>query len=286
MPENVKQQTVELKNAIATLESQRAVLGDAVVEASISALHKQLAELERETEPPDRHKKLVSMLFVDIVGSTSIGQHLEPDEILEIMDGGLQRLARPIEAHGGRVTRFMGDGFKAVFGEPTAQENDAEMAVRAGLEILEDAKAYAVELEEKWHLTGFNVRIGINTGMVAIGGITESDDTVMGLTVNLGARLESAAPIGGLLISQTIYRHVRGIFEFESLPPVEAKGFDEPIPVYLVVGSKPKAFHTKTRGVEGVNTRMIGREADLKRLQDAYFAAVEDSECQVVTVIG
>ncbi|MGB7094348.1 MAG: tetratricopeptide repeat protein [Anaerolineales bacterium] len=286
MPDNVKQQIVELKNAIATLESQRAVLGDAVVEASISALHKQLAELERETEPPDRHKKLVSMLFVDIVGSTSIGQHLEPDEILEIMDGGLQRLARPIEAHGGRVTRFMGDGFKAVFGEPTAQENDAEMAVRAGLEILEDAKAYAVELEEKWHLTGFNVRIGINTGMVAIGGITESDDTVMGLTVNLGARLESAAPIGGLLISQTTYRHVRGIFEFESLPPVEAKGFDEPIPVYLVVGSKPKAFHTKTRGVEGVNTRMIGREADLKRLQDAYFAAVEDSECQVVTVIG
>ena len=152
------------------------------------------------------------MLFVDVVGSTTLGQDLEPDEILEIMDGGLQRLAIPVEAHGGRVTRFMGDGFKAVFGEPAAQENDAEMAVRAGLEILADAKAYAADLEEKWHVSGFDVRVGVNTGMVAVGGFTESDDTVMGLTVNLGARLESAAPPGGLLISQTTYRHVRGIF--------------------------------------------------------------------------
>jgi class 3 adenylate cyclase len=137
-PEKVKQQTDELKNAIATLESQRTVLGDAVVEASLSALRKQLADLEQE-----RHKKLVSMLFLDVVGSTALSQNLEPDEILEIMDGSLHRLAVPIEAHGGHVTRFMGDAFKAVFGDPTARENDAEMAVRAGLEILEDAKAIA-----------------------------------------------------------------------------------------------------------------------------------------------
>jgi len=286
MPEKVNQQTDELKNAIATLESQRAVLGDAVVDASLSALRKQLAELEQAADPADRHKKLVSMLFVDVVGSTMLGQDLEPDEILEIMDGGLKRLAVPVEAHGGRVTRFMGDGFKAVFGEPTAQENDAEMAIRAGLEILADAREYAADLERKWHIPGFNVRVGINTGMVAVGGFTESDDTVMGLTVNLGARLESAAPPGGLLISQTTYRHVRGIFEFEPLPPIEAKGFDEPVQVYLVVGSKPKAFHTKTRGVEGVTTRMIGRDGEFKRLQDAYFAAVEDNQCQVITVIG
>ena len=286
MPENSKQQTEDLKHAIATLESQRAVLGDAVVEASLAALRKQLAELEPEAETGDRHKKLVSMLFVDIVGSTSLGQNLEPDEILEIMDGGLQRLALPIEAHGGRVTRFMGDGFKAVFGEPTAQENDAEMAVRAGLEILADAKVYAAELEQKWRVPGFDVRVGVNTGMVAVGGITESDDTVMGLTVNLGARLEKAAPPGGLLISQTTYRHVRGIFEVEPMPPFEAKGFDEPVQVYLVIGSKPKAFRTKTRGIEGITTRMIGRDGEFKRLLDAYYAAVEDSQCQVVTVIG
>ena len=145
----------------------------------------------------------------------------------------------------------MGDGFKAVFGEPTAQENDAEMAIRAGLEILADANVYAAELERKWRVSGFDVRVGINTGMVAVGGITESDDTVMGLTVNLGDCLgESSAPPGGLLISQNTYQHVRGIFEFEPLPPFEAKGFDEPVQVYLVVGSKPKSFRTKTTGLK------------------------------------
>lgn len=286
IPEDVIKQTEELKNAIATLEAQRAVLGNAVVEASLSALRKQLAELEQGTDSADSHKKLVSLLFVDAVGSTMMSQGLEPDEILEIMDRGLKRLARPVKELGGRVTRFTGDGFKAVFGEPMTRENDAEMAVRAGLAILDDAKAYANELEEKWQLTGFNIRVGINTGMVAVGGLTESDNTVMGLTVNLGARLESAAPPGGLLISHNTYQHVRGIFNFKPLPPIEAKGFDEPIQVHLVLGLKPKSFRTATRGVEGVTTRMIGRDAEFKSIQDAYFGVVEDKECQVVTILG
>ncbi len=122
--------------------------------------------------------------------------------------------------------------------------------------------------------------------MLAVGGVTESDDTMMGLTVNLGARLESAAPPGGLLISHETYQHVRGVFETESLPPVVAKGFDEPVRVYLVKGSKPHAFRTGTRGLEGITTRMIGREAELKRVQDAYFSAFEDNECRVITAIG
>ena len=286
MSENIQEQAVQLKNAISTLESQRESLGEAVVEASLSALRKQLAELEGEPDQPDQHKKLVSLMFVDVVESTKMGQHLEPDEILEIMDGGLQRLAIPIEQHGGRVTRFMGDGFKAVFGDPIGRENDAEMAVRAGLAVLEDAKAYAAELQERWNISNFNVRVGVNTGMVAIGGFTESADTMMGLTVNLGVRLESAAPPGGLLISHETYQHVRGIFEVDPLPPVVAKGFDEPVIVYLVKETKPRAFRTKSRGVEGISTRMIGREAELKRMQDAYFTAVEDGDCQITTVIG
>jgi predicted ATPase/class 3 adenylate cyclase len=286
MPENVQEQAAQLKNAIVTLESQREILGDAVVEASLLALHKQLAELEPETDTASRHKKLVSLVFVDVVDSTKIGQHLEPEEILEIMDSGLQSLAMPIEQFGGRVTRFMGDGFKAVFGDPVTQENDAEMAVRAGLAILEDAQAYASELQENWQISEFDVRVGVNTGMVAVGGFTESDDTMMGLTVNLGARLESAAPPGGLLISHETYQHVRGIFDIEQLPPVVAKGFDEPVRVHLVKSSKPRAFRTGTRGFEDVTTHMIGREAELKSIQDAYFSTVEDNECQVITAIG
>jgi class 3 adenylate cyclase len=111
MPENAQEQADQLRNAITTLESQREVLGDTVVEASLSALRKQLAELEPVTDETGRHKKLVSPVFVDIVDSTIIGQHLEPEELLEIMDNGLQRLALPIEQFGGRVTRFIHGGW-------------------------------------------------------------------------------------------------------------------------------------------------------------------------------
>lgn len=286
MREDSQDKINQLKNAIATLESQRATLGDTVVEASLDALRKQLAELEGELEPPDVRKKMVSLLFMDIVESTKLGQHLEPDEILEIMDGALRRLATNVEEFGGRVTRFMGDGFKAVFGEPVARENDAEMAVRAGLGILEDTKKIARDLQERWNITGFNVRVGVNTGMVAVGGFTESVDTMMGLPVNLGARLESAAPPGGLLISLSTYQHVRRIFEIDPMKPVKAKGFDGEVEVYLVKSAKPSDFHTKTRGIEGISIPMIGRDAELKRLQDAYYTAIEEDECQVITALG
>jgi predicted ATPase/class 3 adenylate cyclase len=286
MPDNVHEKSLQLQNAIATLESQREVLGEAVVEASIAALRKQLAEIEAEAETSGRHKKLLTLLYMDVVGSTAMTQHLDPEDTLEIMDNALPRLAAPIEAHGGHVTRYTGDGFKAVFGEPVAQENDAEMAVRAGLAILAAAEDYAAELQEKWNISNFNVRVGINTGMAAVGGQTEAEDTVMGRVVNLAVRIESAAPPGGLLISHNTYRHVRGVFTVEPQEPITAKGFPEPVPVYLVKGAKPRAFRTQTRGVEGVTTRMIGREAELKHLQDSYYSAVEDNECQVITVIG
>jgi class 3 adenylate cyclase len=183
----------------------------------------------------------------------------------------LKRLAAPVEAHGGHVTRFQGDGFKAVFGLPVAHENDPEQAVRAGLEILAVAAEIAQELETERGISDFKVRVGVNTGLVASGGETEADDTVMGRAVNLAARLESAAPPGGLLISHFTYRHVRGVFDVDVLPPIRAKGFDKPVEVYLVKRAKPRSFRVLSRGVEGIETRMVGREAEMKYLQDALL---------------
>lgn len=278
-------ETQQLEETIAALEAQRDTLGDAVVEASIAALQKQLAALETP-DLPEQQRKLVTLLFTDVVGSTKIGQHLDPEDNLEVMDNALKSLAVSVEKHGGHVTRFMGDGFKAVFGSPVARENDPEMAVRAGLGILKTAKDLANVLQENWGIQGFEVRVGINTGLAAIGGLTESEDTVMGSTVNLAARIESAAPPGGLLISHNTYRHVRDVFDVESLTPLEAKGFDEPVPVYLVSRLKPRAFGIRTLGVEGVETHMVGRDLELKSLQDSLMAALEDGEGQVVTITG
>ena len=148
---------------------------------------------------------------MDVVGSTQMTQHLDPEDTLEMMDGALRILAVPVESHGGHVTCFQGDGFKAVFGDPVAHEDDPEQAIRAGLEILEVAKSLIQELKSQWVIDGFTVRTGINTGLVALGAYTEAEDTIMGLPVNLAVRIESAAPSGGLLISHNTYRHVRGV---------------------------------------------------------------------------
>jgi class 3 adenylate cyclase len=286
MNSNLQDTVKQLEQAISDLEKQRETLDAATVEAAISSMRQKLAELESQPVSHPQQRKLATILYADVVGSTNLSQHLEPDEVLEIMDRALKRLAEPVEAHGGHVTRFQGDGFKAVFGLPVAHENDPEQAVRAGLEILKVAQEIASEWYEQLGIPNFQVRVGINTGMVAAGGETEAEDTVMGRAVNLAARLESAAPPGGLLISHHTYRHVRGVFDVEPQGPIQAKGFDRPVEVYLVRSAKPRAFHVLTRGVEGVETRMVGRETELKYLQDALLTAIEEGEGQVVTVVG
>ncbi|MEJ2265787.1 MAG: adenylate/guanylate cyclase domain-containing protein, partial [Anaerolineales bacterium] len=207
----------------------------------------------------EQQRKQVTILFMDVVSSTRLMRELDPEENLAIMDTALQNLAAPVKAHGGKVTRFMGDGFLAVFGLPKARENDPEMAVRAGLGILETALVIAKDLEETHQLEGFRVRIGVNTGLVVAGGVTEAEGTMMGDAVNLAARVESAAPPGGLLISEHTYPHVRGIFDLDPGKSIRMKGFPEPVQVYQIIRAKPHSFRLKTRGVEGVETPMIGR---------------------------
>jgi len=191
-----------------------------------------------------------------------------------------------VEDHNGQIARFMGDGFKAVFGTPIARENDPEMAIRAGLDILVKAQDYARILAEKWGFGKFQVRVGINTGLVALGGMTEAEDTAMGSAVNLAKRIESEAPPGGLLISHNTYRHVSEVFDVEQKLPIEAKGFREPVPVYRVLRVKPRALRVRTMGVEGVETRMVGRKAELLELQGLYQQAMEAGVTQSATLVG
>ncbi|MDQ4075951.1 MAG: adenylate/guanylate cyclase domain-containing protein, partial [Chloroflexota bacterium] len=126
--------------------------------------------------------------------------------------------------HGGRVVRFQGDGFKAVFGLPIASEYDPDHAVLAGLAILAVAREVAAELEQTRGLRDFAVRVGVASGLVLAGGLTEGEDTVKGEPVNLAARLEQAAQPGTLLIAHTTYQHVRGVFDVQPLGPMALKG--------------------------------------------------------------
>jgi ABC-type oligopeptide transport system substrate-binding subunit/class 3 adenylate cyclase len=275
----------QLEQAINALEDQRAILGDGVVDAALVSLHEKLSTLI-EAEKGIQQRKFATVLFMDIVGSTAITQDLDPEDTMVILETALQRMAQLVYAHGGRVTRFMGDGFLALFGAPVARENEPEMGVRAGLQILNEARVYARELEAQWHITNFNVRVGISTGLIIIGGHSEAENTIMGTTVNLAARLEKSAMPGTLLISHHTYQHVYGVFDMQILEPILVNGFDDPIQVYQVLQAKPPAFRMKTRSVAGIETRMVGRDPELLMLQNLFHDTMEDAEVHVVTIIG
>ncbi len=278
----------ELEKAIAALEAQRGVLGDSVVDLAQLSLREKLARLQ--TPPPaaapEQQRKLITVLFADIVGSTQVGKDRDPEQILEIMDTSLQKLAEPVARHHGRVTRFMGDGFIALFGLPLAYEDDAERAVRAGLEILQTASRIRTDLQAKFQLGDFDVRVGINSGLVASGGYSEAEDTVMGLNVNLAQRLESAAPPGEMLISESTRRLVEGLFELRPVEPVTAKGFEQPVPAFLV-GRAARGW-TRLPGTlaDDLDDPLVGRQAELQALQGIFQSVVRDSRSALVALVG
>jgi class 3 adenylate cyclase/tetratricopeptide (TPR) repeat protein len=282
---NDDHEITNLKKAIAAMEAQRATLGEEVVEAGLASMRMKIAELEKRSTAPEQERKLVTILFADVVGSTRLSQHLEPDHILEIMDSGLKRLASPVEAYGGHVSRFMGDGFQAVFGTPVAHEDDPARAVRAGLQIIQEAQAYAQELKHRWELPSFQIRVGINTGVVAIGGQTEFEDTMMGLTVNLAARLESAAPPDGVLISLHTYKQVGALVEAEKHPAIHAKGFDEPVPVFLVKAMSAHPEAKRALGAYDISSPLVGRDEELKALAGA-LQRLKDGHGGIVGIIA
>ena len=278
------QEYQQIEKAIAIQESLRGTVDDAIIDATIATLRDRLVAIK--ASQPMQVRKQVTLLFMDMVRSTDMVQQLDPEDSLAIMDAALKKMIIPVEKHGGRVIHFQGDGFNAIFGHPHAHENDPRMAILAGLDILKAADEYSAELKTKWGINDFKVRIGINTGLVVIGGETEAEDTMAGTAINLAARLESAAEPGSMLISHHTYQHVRGIFDLEPLEPIRVKGFTEPIHVYQVLKAKPRSFRTRRYGVEGIETRMVGRNREISLLQDILTAVIEDSERQVVTIVG
>ena len=276
----------QLRRAIAALDSQRAALGDAVVEAALAPMREKLAALQAQTAAEQR--KLVTVLFADLAGFTAMSEQMDPEDVREVVNAYFRCWTTSIDEYGGELEKFIGDAVMAVFGLSTAHEDDPERAVRAALAMRQSLAALNEQLQTERGLQ-LAMRVGIHTGPVVVSLLDErraTDFVVVGDSVNLASRLQAAAPTGGILISRDTYRHVDGVFDVQALAPVQVKGKRQPIQVYLVERARPRTFRLATRGVEGVETRMIGRDAELKRLQDALYAAMEDSEGRFVTVLG
>jgi class 3 adenylate cyclase/tetratricopeptide (TPR) repeat protein len=231
-------------------------------------------------------RRVVTILFSDVKGSTALAEKLDPEDWLEIMDDAFDVLIEPVYRYEGTLARLMGDAVLAFFGAPIAHEDDPERAIRAGLDIIAGAEDYAARLEQQRGLAGFNVRVGIHTGLVVVGEVGPDfrvEYTAMGDAVNLAARMESAAQPGTVLITADTHKLVAPLFDSEALGPIEVKGKAEPVPAYRVLA--PKEVPGKPRGIAGLESRLVGREAELAALQ----AAVERLQAGVggvVTIVG
>jgi class 3 adenylate cyclase/tetratricopeptide (TPR) repeat protein len=275
--------TEALRAAIAALETQRATLGDAVLEMATTPLRARLVALMR---PVGLKHRLVTVLFADVVGSTAIASGMEAEDTLGLLSAALRRMAAIVEAQRGRVLRFTGDGLKAAFGMDETREDDAERAVRAGLAILAAGREQAEAAARLHGINDFAVRVGVHSGDVALGAGVEDDNTAMGAAVNIAARMEQSAPPGGLRISHDTWSQVRGLFELEAQPPLQVKGIETPMQTYLVRAALDRRVAQVERGLQGLATPMLGRDAELQRMLHVVERARQTRQLQAVTLIG
>ena len=280
MTDSAPAQLEQLRQAMAALEAQRQTLGDAAVDAALEGLQQRIASLEAQAaEPaPTEERRVVTILFTDVVGSTALAESLDPEEWREAVAALHAAVGTAVQRHHGTVVQYLGDGLLALFGAQSAHEHDPEDAIRAAL----DAQAAVASLTLARLI---QIRVGIHTGLVVVGdlgGDAKREFTATGDAMNLAARLQGASPAGGILISRDTYQHVRGVFSVTPQPPLAVKGRPDPVQTYLVRRVKPRAFRTVMRGVAGIQTRTIGRDRELHQLQAAYLDAFEN-RCVVWT---
>jgi class 3 adenylate cyclase/tetratricopeptide (TPR) repeat protein len=274
-----------LVRAIAAQEQLRGTVPDEIVDAAVAALRAQLdvsAEVQSVRPEPVARRRLASVLFADVAGFTAMSEQLDAEVVASLMNDLWEQVDGAVRRHGGRVDKHIGDAVMGVWGVDAAREDDAERAVRAALDVHEAFAAFRAS-------RGFEVdaRIGVNTGPVVFGRVgTSGELSVTGDAVNLASRIEHVAPEGGVLISHDTYRHVRGLFDVQPMKSITVKGKSAPLRTYLVKRAKPRAFRMASRGVEGVDIRMVGRGAEVAELEGEYLDMLATGRSRIVTVIG
>ncbi|MEP6978789.1 MAG: adenylate/guanylate cyclase domain-containing protein [Thermoleophilia bacterium] len=232
--------------------------------------------------PALEERKVVSVLFCDLVGFTAASEQQDPEDVRARIRPYHARLRQEIERYGGTVEKFVGDAVMAVCGAPVAHEDDAERAVRAGLAILE-AIAELNEADPDLHL---QVRVGINTGeaVVALGARPEQGEgLVTGDVVNTAARIQSAAPVNGVAVGEQTYRATSRVFEYEPLAPVSVKGKTEPLSLWRPKAARARFGSDVTRPYK---TPLVGRELEKPLLIGTFERAAQQRSVQLVTVVG
>jgi class 3 adenylate cyclase/tetratricopeptide (TPR) repeat protein len=227
------------------------------------------------TAPVSERRRLATLVFCDLVGSTALGERVDPEAVKELLGLYFAEMRAALEAHGGVVEKFIGDAVVGVFGVPVSHEDDALRACRAALEMRARLEALNPELERRFGL-GLEVRIGVNSG-----GVVGSRETfVTGDAANVAARLEQAAGPGEVLLGEASYRLVRGEVRVEPLGPLKAKGKSEPLTAYRLLEL------SGARLGAGWETGLVGRGGELALLEREFEQTVAEGRCRLVTVVG
>jgi class 3 adenylate cyclase len=232
------------------------------------------APLAIEAPTTREERKVVTCLFCDLVGFTARAERMDPEDVRRLLQPYHARVRSELERHGGTVEKFIGDAVMAVFGAPTAHEDDPERAVRAALAI-RDALAEEGELE---------VRIGITTGeaLIALGARPETGEGMAsGDVVNTAARIQAAAPVGSVLVDETTFRATERAIKYEESEAIVGKGKTSAIPVWDALRARARV------GVERVGgAPLVGREQELTLLRETFARVTRESKPQLITLVG
>ena len=232
------------------------------------------------SESTDEVRKTVTALFCDLVGSTSLGERTDPENLRALLERYYAVMRAAVEGHGGKVEKFIGDAVVAFFGVPTTREDDALRAVRAAFDMHRALAELNPELSERWGIE-LAARIGVNTGEVLVSG--PADHTV-GDAVNMAARLEQAAGAGDVLVGEATWRLVRQWAEAERVPPLELKGKSQSVPAWRVRSVVGVTEEPSTPAT--LRARLVGRDRELAMLRQCFERAEADHSCQLFTLLG
>jgi class 3 adenylate cyclase/tetratricopeptide (TPR) repeat protein len=233
--------------------------------------------------PPSRgqERKVVTVLFCDLVGSTTRSDQTDPEDVRATLSSYFNRLRREVERHGGTIEKFIGDAVVAVFGAPDAHEDDPERAVRCSFAMIRAID----DLNDQTPGLDLSVRIGISTGetLVSPEAAVAGEGIVTGAVVNVASRLQEIAPVGGAVVTETTYRATKHLVEYGELSPVLIKGINEPLQVWRPVGLRSRVGVDVDRRTAA---NFIDREDELEVLKRTFNRALREPSVQLVTIMG
>ncbi|MDX6301019.1 MAG: hypothetical protein QOF53_2233, partial [Nocardioidaceae bacterium] len=226
-------------------------------------------------------RKVVTVVFSDLTGSTELGERLDLESLRTLLDRYFATMSQVLKRHGGSVEKFIGDAVMAVFGVPVLHEDDALRAVRAAVEMADAMTSLADEFATSWGVRP-SVRIGVSTGEILAGDSAGRGRLATGDAVNVSARLEAAAQAGQVVISRDTYRLVSNAVDVETLSPLRLKGKSEQMPAYRVLRVSDRSEGLARR----LDAPLVWRERDIAALRAVYGQVLAGHTLRRAVVVG